>query len=119
MIFHLAAAALLAGSSPPPAGTVTEATRAANAQVEARLPLGDRQDFEDARRGKIAEIEDGIIRGPDGETVWDAESFGFLQAAAPASVNPSLWRQSQLLAEHGLFEVRTAYTRSAATTLPT
>ena len=105
MIFHLAAAALLAGSSPPPAGTVTEATRAANAQVEARLPLGDRQDFEDARRGKIAEIEDGIIRGPNGETVWDAESFGFLQAAAPASVNPSLWRQSQLLAEHGLFEV--------------
>ncbi|MEE2691631.1 MAG: alkyl sulfatase dimerization domain-containing protein [Pseudomonadota bacterium] len=117
-IRSLAAAAVLAAScagpkdetagapaSPPPAGVATDATRAANQAVAARLPLGDRADFDDARRGFVAAIEGGIIRDGDGEVVWDVARYAFLDAPAPSTVNPSLWRQSQLNAVHGLFEV--------------
>ncbi len=89
----------------PPVGLATEATREANAKVAARLPISEPSDFEDATRGRIAQIEGGIIRNAKGEVVWDANQFAFLKGEAPASVNPSLWRQSKLLAEHGLFEV--------------
>ncbi|MBV7257228.1 MBL fold metallo-hydrolase [Pacificimonas sp. WHA3] len=98
-------ASLLFSTSAAAANPATEATRAANDAVAARLPIADRQDFEDARRGKIAEIEGGIIRDADGNPVWDAASFAFLDGDAAASVNPSLWRQSRLLSEHGLFKV--------------
>ncbi len=91
--------------APPPAGVATEATRTANDAFAARLPLGDRADFEDARRGFIAAIEGGVIRDGEGNVVWDAARYAFLDAPAPATVNPSLWRQSQLNAAHGLFEV--------------
>ncbi|MBN9632960.1 MAG: MBL fold metallo-hydrolase, partial [Actinobacteria bacterium] len=37
--------------------------------------------------------------------VWDASAYDFVDGDAPASVNPSLWRQSRLVAKHGLFEV--------------
>ncbi|MFT5483012.1 MAG: alkyl sulfatase BDS1-like metallo-beta-lactamase superfamily hydrolase [Halieaceae bacterium] len=37
--------------------------------------------------------------------IWDATSYAFVQDDAPASVNPSLWRQEQLNNIHGLFEV--------------
>jgi alkyl sulfatase BDS1-like metallo-beta-lactamase superfamily hydrolase len=89
----------------PPPGTASEATARANADFGARLPLDDRRDFEDARRGLLAAIEGGIIRGEAGESVWDQARFAFLDGPAPASVNPSLWRQAQLNAIHGLFKV--------------
>ncbi len=91
--------------SPPPPGSVAKATAAANAAVAAQLPLDDPSDFEDARRGRLAQIEGGVIRNNKGAVIWDANSFDFIKGAAPASVNPSLWRQSMLNAEHGLFEV--------------
>jgi alkyl sulfatase BDS1-like metallo-beta-lactamase superfamily hydrolase len=37
--------------------------------------------------------------------VWDTDSYVFLTGEAPASVNPSLWRQSTLVAKQGLYEV--------------
>jgi alkyl sulfatase BDS1-like metallo-beta-lactamase superfamily hydrolase len=37
--------------------------------------------------------------------VWDGSTYDFLDGQAPDSVNPSLWRQSQLVAMAGLFEV--------------
>ena len=37
--------------------------------------------------------------------VWDNDAYGFLAGEAPNTVNPSLWRQSQLCAIDGLFEV--------------
>ena len=46
-----------------------------------------------------------IVRAADGRVVWDNESYGFLDGPSPATVNPSLWRQSQLNAIDGLFEV--------------
>jgi alkyl sulfatase BDS1-like metallo-beta-lactamase superfamily hydrolase len=82
----------------------TEAIAAQHRQVLASLPFADRQDFEDARRGFVAALEPGVVRS-DGRVVWDNDSYGFLTGDAPATVHPSLWRQSALCAIQGLFEV--------------
>jgi alkyl sulfatase BDS1-like metallo-beta-lactamase superfamily hydrolase len=85
---------------------VADSVRAANAAVRAALPFADAQDFEDARRGFLGRLDPCIIRAADGRVVWDNESYRvFLQGEAPATVNPSLWRQSQLNTIDGLFEV--------------
>ena len=94
-----------AGREAPPAGVATEATRRANAAVAARLPLADQSDFADARRGRIAQIEGDAILAEDGSVVWPIAGQAFLSADTPDTANPSLWRQSVLTAEHGLFEV--------------
>ncbi len=70
-----------------------------------QLPFEDRSDFENARRGFIAALEEPIIRTDAGAEVWNLERFAFQQGDAPDSVNPSLWRQAQLNLIHGLFEV--------------
>lgn len=90
---------------PPPVGIATTATQQANAAVAARLPLADQSDVVDARRGRIAQIEDDAIRGEDGNIVWPIRAYDFLEGDTPSTANPSLWRQSALAAEHGLFEV--------------
>ncbi|MGP1352496.1 MAG: alkyl/aryl-sulfatase [Parasphingopyxis sp.] len=89
----------------PPPGIATDATRQANAAVAERLPLTDEADFIDARRGRIAQIEADAIRAEDGSVVWPIAARAFLESDAPDTANPSLWRQSILAAEHGLFEV--------------
>jgi alkyl sulfatase BDS1-like metallo-beta-lactamase superfamily hydrolase len=70
----------------------------------AALPFSDAQDFEDANRGLIAPL-DGPVLAPDGTVLWDNSTYDFLGGEAPDTVNPSLWRQSQLCAIDGLFEV--------------
>jgi alkyl sulfatase BDS1-like metallo-beta-lactamase superfamily hydrolase len=79
-------------------------TRAANAAFE-KLPLGDPGDFEDARRGLVAHEDGLVIKSDAGATIWDTTAYGFLAGAAPATVNPSLWRQARLNDITGLFEV--------------
>lgn len=86
---------------------VSAYTLAANQQVKDSLPLTDQQDFNDARRGLIASPDALTVmseRNPD-TTVWNMAAYDFIQGDAPASVNPSLWRQAQLNDLHGLFEV--------------
>jgi len=83
----------------------TEATREMNARVREELPFDNRDDFEEARRGLIASAPDLQIKDADGVVIWDMPSFNFIDGPAPASVNPSLWRQAQLNNIHGLFEV--------------
>ena len=46
-----------------------------------------------------------VIKAADGRVVWDMDSWGFLDADCPDTANPSLWRQAQLTAKHGLYEV--------------
>ena len=89
----------------PPEGIATEATKAANAKVAAELPIADQTDFENARRGFLAKIEADKILNEDGSLAWDSRQFDFIDGAAPATVNPSLWRQAKLNSIHGLFEV--------------
>ena len=85
-------------------GEPTPATRQANQQVRLSLPFSDRQDFDDARRGFVATLSPLIVKGTGGRVAWDMESYAFLDGECPATVNPSLWRQAQLNAIHGLFE---------------
>lgn len=84
----------------------SDATRAAQAEIAARLPLSDPRDEANVLRGKLAEIPGGVILDKNGKTVWDRRPYAFLDAKeAPDTVNPSLWRQARLNAVHGLFEV--------------
>src|SRR5436309_1983694 len=69
------------------------------------LPFADDADLADVRRGFIAALEPGVVKDADGNVVWDNDSYGFLKGTCPSSVNPSLWRQSGLVIEQGLFEV--------------
>src|SRR5215472_15010894 len=72
----------------------------------AALPFSDTRDFEEAARGFLGTIEHARIMHPSGRTVWSLEPYGFLSSEeAPPTVNPSLWRQSRLNMQHGLFEV--------------
>lgn len=89
----------------PAPGTATEVTKQANAALAARLELSQGSDGEDARRDRLAYIEDTTILNTNGDVVWAIPQFEFLDADAPETVNPSLWRQSQLAAHHGLFKV--------------
>ena len=84
-----------------PAAVIASANRA----LAESLPFADAQDFEDADRGFLGTLDDPVIRAADGSVVWDASRYDFVTGEAPATVNPSLWRQSALVARHGLFEV--------------
>ncbi|MFJ9121609.1 alkyl/aryl-sulfatase [Streptomyces sp. NPDC102394] len=78
---------------------------AANRAVRDRFAFDDEQDFKDARRGFIGTAAQRLIRDAQGRPVWDLEAYGFLAQDCPDTANPSLWRQSRLCREHGLFEV--------------
>ena len=69
------------------------------------LDFNDRADFDNADRGLIAKLDPCIITDADGKVVWDLEVYSYLDAECPPTVNPSLWRQAQLCAKDGLFEV--------------
>ena len=85
---------------------VSDSVLAANEAVRADLPFADAQDFEDAERGFLGRLDPCVVHAADGRVVWDNEPYrAFLQGDAPATVNPSLWRQSQLNTIDGLFEV--------------
>jgi alkyl sulfatase BDS1-like metallo-beta-lactamase superfamily hydrolase len=86
-----------------------DATPSVIAQQQAMLkalPFDDTADFDDAARGFLGSIDHATITSPQGRVVWSLEPYGFLATdAAPPTVNPSLWRQSRLNMQHGLFEV--------------
>ncbi|YCK32748.1 alkyl/aryl-sulfatase [Actinomadura sp. ATCC 39365] len=71
----------------------------------ADLPFHDMGDFEDADRGFIAKLTPAVVKSRNGEVVWDNDSYAFLNAECPETAHPSLWRQSQLCAKQGLYEV--------------
>ena len=87
------------------APAATEFTRRRIAESAEGMPFHDRQDFEDAERGFVARAEVRQITADDGRVVWDLDAYAFLDADAPDTAHPSLWRQGQLLVKDGLFEV--------------
>jgi alkyl sulfatase BDS1-like metallo-beta-lactamase superfamily hydrolase len=93
-------------SAPAFAAPPDARTAAANAAVSAALPFADRDDYALADAGFVATLDDPVIRAADGTVLRDLRQVAFLAGDAPASVNPSLWRNAQLTAKHGLFEVR-------------
>jgi alkyl sulfatase BDS1-like metallo-beta-lactamase superfamily hydrolase len=82
----------------------SEATKAANQAAVNQLPQ-DVEDEDFVRRGFIGTLDDSLIRAADGHTVWDLDAYAWVKGAAPESVHPSLWRQAQMLAVHGLFRL--------------
>jgi alkyl sulfatase BDS1-like metallo-beta-lactamase superfamily hydrolase len=87
----------------------SDATKAANAAVLKELPFNNKQAFEDSKKGFIAPLENkGLVKNEKGDVVWDLPKFDFLSGDKPApdTVNPSLWRQAQIMQHYtGLFEV--------------
>ncbi|EMJ9867813.1 MBL fold metallo-hydrolase [Salmonella enterica] len=85
----------------------TQYTQQINQQYIKNLPFSDRQDFADAQRGFIAPLPDhGILNNTDGKPYYRADDYKFdINASAPQTINPSLWRQSQLNGISGLFKV--------------
>lgn len=111
-------ALIIAGcdTGPEPSGGVnsaghsapTASTGKANQRVLEQRPFANRDDFENARRGLLAQDPDLVIRQPGGDEVWNMPEYAFIDSEgdnAPASVNPSLWRQAALNNIHGLFRV--------------
>jgi alkyl sulfatase BDS1-like metallo-beta-lactamase superfamily hydrolase len=102
----VAAALAVPLSAGAQAGPAEPATARANAAAAAALPMADRQAFDDARRGFVAALPDALVPGSAGRPAWSMKPYAFLaDDKAPDTVNPSLWRQAQLNAIHGLFEV--------------
>src|SRR6266446_8637655 len=89
----------------------SEAPKEASSSVVAQhaatlktLPFADVRDFDDATRGFLGTLENARITSAQGRVVWSLEPYGFLSdAEAPPTVDPSLWRQSRLNMNHGIF----------------
>ncbi|GAA2031561.1 alkyl sulfatase dimerization domain-containing protein [Catenulispora yoronensis] len=75
------------------------------ATAQGSADFGDRADFADADKGFLAGPEARRIETADGRVAWDFDATRFLDADCPDTVNASLWRQSQLCARAGLYEV--------------
>ncbi|WP_412079525.1 alkyl/aryl-sulfatase (plasmid) [Streptomyces xanthophaeus] len=69
------------------------------------LPFEDTTDFTNADRGFIKALDPGVVTAGDGRVVWDNDAYAYLRAECPDTANPSLWRQAQLAARQGLYQV--------------
>jgi alkyl sulfatase BDS1-like metallo-beta-lactamase superfamily hydrolase len=68
--------------------------------------MDDRRDFEDADRGFLAPFAEPIV-GEDGRVLFDRRDYEWIgdDVPAPDTIEPSLWRQSQLLRRGGLYRL--------------
>ncbi len=100
---------VLAADAADAAKPATEATKSANAAVLKELPFNNKQAFEDSAKGFIAPLDNnGLVKNDQGGIVFDLSRYQFLAGDKPSpdTVNPSLWRQAQIMAHYtGLFEV--------------
>lgn len=100
--FPLLLLASAAAAAPP---TASPATIAANKALADSLNWDDRQDFDFAARGFLGTRKDPLIKDAAGTVVRDLNEEAQFTGPAPATVNPSLWRNATLLSKHGLFQV--------------
>lgn len=103
-----------ASLSHPPDDTQKNAsamTADANEAVYALLDFSDERERDFASRNLIAAPETLELTDESGKVVWSQKAYAFLDGAdgspaeAPATANPSLWRNAQLNHLYGLFEV--------------
>ncbi|HRI18036.1 MAG TPA: alkyl sulfatase dimerization domain-containing protein [Burkholderiaceae bacterium] len=72
----------------------------------ATLPFADKRDFEEAKKGFIAEPPYKQIKADAGNVAWDMASYQWLlQDKDFPSIHPSLQRQAVLNMAYGLYEV--------------
>jgi len=73
---------------------------------KASLPFADKRDFDEAKKGFIAEPPYKKIMADAGNVAWDMGSYGFLLTGKDfESIHPSLQRQAVLNMGYGLYEV--------------
>ncbi|MBT8142822.1 MAG: MBL fold metallo-hydrolase, partial [Gammaproteobacteria bacterium] len=84
---------------------VSDAVRTHHRKIKQELDFNNKADYAAAERGFIATMEKTEILNANGMPAYDIGAFDFIQGEAPDSVNPSLWRQGELTAKHGLFKV--------------
>lgn len=91
-------------ASPKPA---TETIIKQQEEVRNTLPFTNTQDFDATKSGLKGRRDPNTVTNADGAIVWDNDAYNFLkeQEESPNTANPSLWRQSNLNATDGLFEV--------------
>ncbi|EKG18249.1 Beta-lactamase-like protein [Macrophomina phaseolina MS6] len=66
----------------------------------------DTADFLNADRGFVASLQPCLIKDARGSIVWNNDEYSFVnEQPCPATANPKLWRQAQLLAKQGLYRV--------------
>ena len=85
----------------------TPITTKINKDLLELLPFSDMEDFKNAQTGFIDRGEEEI-KDASGKIVWSTKNFAFMQdlkRKAPATVNPSLWRQMLLVNLTGLYKV--------------
>lgn len=84
----------------------TKQTREVHGCIREYLDFDDREDFQLAEKGLLLQKDNVVIKTKDGtRDAWNLDQYSFLKGDCPATVNPSLWRISQLNMIHGLFEV--------------
>jgi len=75
-------------------------------ELRSSLPFDDQRDFEESRRGFIAEPDSRQILAANGSVVWDMTRYDFLLEGTDFdSIHPSLQRQATLNMNFGLYEV--------------
>lgn len=76
-------------------------------KMPTELSKSFQRELANASRGFIAPLVPGVIKDATGKTVWDIDSYKFLSSdtKCPPTVNEKLWRQGQLTAKQGLFEI--------------
>ena len=83
----------------------TPTTVRANEAAAKAMTMNDKQDFEDATRGLLSQLKDPLVKAADGRVVYNTQRYDFVKGDAPATVNPSLWREQKLNTSQGLFKV--------------
>jgi alkyl sulfatase BDS1-like metallo-beta-lactamase superfamily hydrolase len=75
-------------------------------KAKEQLPFADQRDFEEQKKGLIAPMKEMQIQADAGHVAWDMERFQFLTKQDEFdSIHPSLFRQSVLNNNYGLYEV--------------
>ncbi|UPM53341.1 alkyl/aryl-sulfatase [Gottfriedia acidiceleris] len=86
---------------PPTLDTVKK-----NEKIYRELNFNDKQDFNDANKGFIAPLMEDQIKNSKGAVIWDRNQYSIMnEGTSPLTVNPSLWRQAQLLNTPALYKV--------------
>ncbi len=84
----------------------TDITAQLNQSIYDMLDFENQQELEFASRGLICAPESLELQDEDGKIIWSQDAYAFLEnQEAPDTVNPSLWRNTQLNHIYGLFEV--------------
>lgn len=104
---HAQSAAVPADGHFHPKGKApSEHTLKVLAEARKSLPFSDTRDFEENKKGLIAEMPDKEIMADAGNIAWDMKSFDFFNEDKDwPTIHPSLQRISQLNQNYGLYEV--------------